>query len=108
MADPSLTPEDLRAAVATGHLTEAQAAGLIALAQARAGRRAATPKIDEPFELFRGFNEIFGLVEAAATGSTEDPIGVGFATAAETKIHEVVSIRYSSKLSSRCTPQRTD
>jgi hypothetical protein len=59
VADPSLTPEDLCAAVATGHLTEAQAAGLIALAQARAGRRAATPKIDEPFELFRGFNEIF-------------------------------------------------
>ena len=59
MAEVALTPEDLRAAVAAGHLTEAQAAGLTALAQARAGQRAAMPKIDEPFELFRGFNEIF-------------------------------------------------
>ena len=59
MAEVALTPEDLRAAVATGHLTEALAAGLTALAQARAGRRAAMPRIDEPFELFRGFNEIF-------------------------------------------------
>ncbi len=59
MAEVALTPEDLRAAVATGHLTEAQAAGLTALAQERAGRRAAMPKIDEPFELYRGFNEIF-------------------------------------------------
>ena len=59
MAEVALTPGDLRAAVAAGHLTEAQAAGLTALAQARAGRRAAMPRIDEPFELFRGFNEIF-------------------------------------------------
>lgn len=59
MAEVALTPGDLRAAVAAGHLTEAQAAGLTALAQARAGRRAAMPRIDEPFELYRGFNEIF-------------------------------------------------
>jgi hypothetical protein len=59
VAEVALTPEDLRAAVAAGHLTEAQAAGLTALAQARAGQRAAMPRIDEPFELFRGFNEIF-------------------------------------------------
>ena len=59
MAEVALTPEDLRAAVATGHLTEAQAAGLTALAQERAGRRAVMGAGDEPFELFRGFNEIF-------------------------------------------------
>ena len=59
MTEATLTPGDLRAAVAAGHLTEAQAAGLIALAQVRAGRRAAMPRTDEPFELFRGFNEIF-------------------------------------------------
>ena len=59
MTDAALTLGDLRAAVAAGHLTEAQAAGLTALAQERAGRRAAMPRTDEPFELFRGFNEIF-------------------------------------------------
>ncbi|MFN3935972.1 MAG: hypothetical protein ACK4KW_00200 [Gemmobacter sp.] len=51
--------DDLRAAVAAGILTEAQAAGVIALAQSRAGHRTALPLEDEPFELFRGFAEIF-------------------------------------------------
>lgn len=50
---------DLRAAVAAGHLTEAQAAAVTTLAQARAGQRAAMPAEDEPFEFFRGFSEIF-------------------------------------------------
>lgn len=50
---------DLRAAVASGLMTEAQAAGLTALANDRAGRRAALPSEDEPFEFFRGFSEIF-------------------------------------------------
>jgi hypothetical protein len=59
VAEAAITPEDLRAAVAAGHLTEAQAAGLTVLAQVRAERRATMPRIDEPFELFRGFNEIF-------------------------------------------------
>lgn len=60
-----MTPEDLRAAVAAGILDEAQAARLKALADDRAGRRAAMPQEDEPFEFFRGFSEIFisiGLV----------------------------------------------
>jgi hypothetical protein len=60
-----MTPEDLRAAVAAGILTEAQAASLTALANDRSGRRAALPQEDEPFEFFRGFSEIFisiGLV----------------------------------------------
>jgi hypothetical protein len=60
-----MTPEDLRAAVAAGILTEAQAASLKALAENRAGRRASLPAEDEPFEFFRGFSEIFisiGLV----------------------------------------------
>lgn len=61
MADmtPNVTPDDLRAAVATGTLTEAQAASLLATAQARAGLRIAE---DEPFELFKGFAEIFVAV----------------------------------------------
>jgi hypothetical protein len=56
---------DLRAAVAAGVLTEAQAASLRAMAQNRAGKRAAMPAEDEPFEFFKGFSEIFvsvGLV----------------------------------------------
>lgn len=52
-------PADLRAAVAAGLVTEAQAAGLTALAHDRAGKRAALPAEDEPFEFFRGFAEIF-------------------------------------------------
>jgi hypothetical protein len=61
----SFTPEDLRAAVASGILTEAQAASVTALANNRAGKRTALPAEDEPFEFFRGFSEIFisiGLV----------------------------------------------
>jgi len=54
-----MTPEDLRAAVAAGIVTEAQAASLTALADGRAGKRAGLPAEDEPFEFFRGFSEIF-------------------------------------------------
>lgn len=64
-ATHSIALEDLRAAVASGMLTEAQAASLSALAASRAGKRAAMPAEDEPFEFFRGFSEIFvsvGLV----------------------------------------------
>jgi hypothetical protein len=60
-----MTPEDLRAAVAAGIVTEAQAASLSALANSRSGKRSALPAEDEPFEFFRGFSEIFisiGLV----------------------------------------------
>jgi hypothetical protein len=55
----SFEPEDLRAAVAAGILNEAQAASVTALANDRAGKRAAMPHEDEPFEFFRGFSEIF-------------------------------------------------
>lgn len=51
--------DDLRAAVQAGVLSEAQAASLSALAHDRAGRRAALPEEDEPFEFFKGFSEIF-------------------------------------------------
>jgi hypothetical protein len=57
MAD--VTREDLRAALAAGIVTEVQAARLAALAETRAGQRAALPADEEPFELFRGFAEIF-------------------------------------------------
>ncbi|MGB3147082.1 MAG: hypothetical protein WBA91_04915 [Paracoccaceae bacterium] len=58
-AGQTLEPADLRAGVAAGLLTEAQAAGLAALAADRAGKRAALPAEDEPFEFFKGFSEIF-------------------------------------------------
>jgi hypothetical protein len=60
-----MTEDDLRAGVAAGILTEAQAASLSVLMNDRAGRRASLPAEDEPFEFFRGFSEIFisiGLV----------------------------------------------
>lgn len=59
MALQSLSRDDLRAAVGAGVLTEAQAAHLLALGEARLGQRAAMAEEDEPFELFRGFAEIF-------------------------------------------------
>jgi hypothetical protein len=60
MAEPgAFGPDDLRAAVAAGIVTEAQAAGISVLAQSRAGTRDAQVAEDEPFEFFRGFSEIF-------------------------------------------------
>jgi len=57
-----LTRDDLRAAVAAGHINEAQAASVMALASNRLAGRAALPAEDEPFELFKGFAEIFVTV----------------------------------------------
>lgn len=59
MAAESLNRDDLRAAVNAGVLTEAQAVHLLAIGEARLGQRAAMSAEDEPFELFRGFAEIF-------------------------------------------------
>ena len=59
MSERSLTRDDLRAAVGAGILTEGQAAHLLAIGEARHGQRAALAADDEPFELFRGFAEIF-------------------------------------------------
>jgi hypothetical protein len=56
---PEVSAEDLRAAIAAGILTEAQAAALKSLADQRAGLRLSLPAEDEPFEFFRGFSEIF-------------------------------------------------
>lgn len=55
----SLTEDDLRAAAAAGIIDEAQAARLTTLAHQRAGRLARGLPEDEPFELFKGFSEIF-------------------------------------------------
>ena len=56
---------DIRAAVAAGLITEAQAAGLLALAQERVGVRQNMAAEDEPFEFFKGFSEIFVTVGLA-------------------------------------------
>lgn len=53
---------DIRAAVAAGVLTEQQAAGLISLSDHRRGARANLSRGEEPFELFKGFNEIFIVI----------------------------------------------
>ncbi len=57
-----LTKDDVRAAVGAGMISEAQAASLIALSDARRGVREHISGLDEPFELFKGFNEIFIVV----------------------------------------------
>ncbi len=56
---------DLKAAVGAGMLSEAQAASLASLADSRRGARENLAPGDEPFELFRGFNEIFIVVGLA-------------------------------------------
>lgn len=55
----NLTREDIRAAVSTGTITDAQAARILILAEIRAGHRSSVAGQDEPFELFHGFNEVF-------------------------------------------------
>ncbi len=57
-----LDPSDIKAAVAAGLITEAQAASMAALAHSRRGARENLAPGDEPFELFKGFNEIFIVV----------------------------------------------
>ncbi|WP_147126539.1 hypothetical protein [Shimia ponticola] len=54
--------DDLRAGVSAGILTEAQASSLAALSGSRRGTRENLKPGDEPFELFKGFNEIFIVV----------------------------------------------
>ena len=61
--------DDIRAAVGSGLLTEGQAASLTALAHSRKGAREDLQPGDEPFELFRGFNEIFIMVGLIILGA---------------------------------------
>ncbi|MEM7520537.1 MAG: hypothetical protein AAF307_05815 [Pseudomonadota bacterium] len=53
---------DLKAAVGAGILSEAQAVSVLAIADKRRGARENLAPEDEPFELFRGFNEIFIVI----------------------------------------------
>lgn len=54
--------DDLKAAVGSGLLSEKQAADLISLSDSRRGARENLNPGDEPFELFKGFNEIFIVI----------------------------------------------
>lgn len=70
-----VTRDDLRAAVASGVIDEAQAVSLQTLSDQRMGYRANMIGDDEPFELFKGFAEIFvtvglGLLLAGFIGLT--------------------------------------
>jgi hypothetical protein len=60
-----MAPDDIRAAVKAGILSEAQAAELTALSNQRAGRLEARTREDEPFEFFKGFAEIFVAIGLA-------------------------------------------
>lgn len=61
MPDAPKSPDsdDVRAAVAAGVIDERAAAGFAAFLDARRGARSALGPDDEPFELFRGFGEVF-------------------------------------------------
>lgn len=55
-------PQDLRDAVQRGLISEAQAAGLIGIAESRRQAVAQVEPGEEPFVLFKGFNEIFIVI----------------------------------------------
>lgn len=74
-----ISADDLRAAVGSGLVTEAQAASLKALSDSRRGARENLTPGDEPFELFKGFNEIFiviGLIILTSGWITVNSIAV--------------------------------
>lgn len=54
--------DDLKAAVGAGIVSEQQAASLVSLAHSRNGARENLDPGVEPFELFKGFNEIFIVI----------------------------------------------
>lgn len=77
-------PDDLRAAVAAGVLNEAQAVSLKSLSDSRRGARENLTAGDEPFELFKGFNEIFivvglGILALGYAGVAGIWVAVGYA-----------------------------
>jgi len=62
---PDISTDDIRAAVAADILSERQATDLAALADRRGNFRENMRQEDEPFELFKGFAEIFVTVGLA-------------------------------------------
>jgi len=86
--------DDIRAAVASGLLTEGQAASLTALADSRRGAREGLDPGDEPFELFRGFNEIFIMVGLSILAAGWAGV-VGWTVMGELSTWRSTSILYS-------------
>lgn len=86
--------DDIRAAVASGLLTEGQAASLTALADSRRGAREGLDPGDEPFELFRGFNEIFVMVGLVILGAGWAGV-VGWTVVGQLETWRSTSIFYS-------------
>lgn len=74
----TVSQDDLRAAVGAGTITEAEAASILSLSQQRANMRAGRAPQDEPFELFRGFNEIFIVVGLTILFAGYTALGEGF------------------------------
>lgn len=54
--------EDIQATVAAGIISEGQAAQIIAVSEERDGIRSQLTGSDEPFELFKSFNEVFIII----------------------------------------------
>ena len=75
-ADAILDAGDLRAAVSAGMISEIQATRLAALGESRRGLRARVG--DEPFELFRGLNDVFVAVGVGILGAGGWLLGLAF------------------------------
>ncbi|WP_339949658.1 hypothetical protein [uncultured Albimonas sp.] len=72
----ALDASDLRAAVGAGMIDERQAVRLAALGESRRGLRAHVG--DEPFELFRGLNDVFVAAGVAILGMGGWLLGLAF------------------------------
>ncbi|MGB0959303.1 MAG: hypothetical protein ACPGVK_03550 [Halocynthiibacter sp.] len=92
MIDGSINRDDIRAAVSANMITEAQASSLMALAQQRSGARAHMSGQDEPFELFKGFNEIFIVIGLLILyGGWQGITGLGLVFAGSPKTFTVIT-----------------
>ncbi|SFJ15133.1 hypothetical protein [Albimonas pacifica] len=76
VTDVALDAADLRAAVGAGLIDERQAVRLAALGESRRGLRAHVG--DEPFELFRGLNDVFVAAGVAILGMGGWLMGLAF------------------------------
>ena len=87
----TIDAKDLRAAVAAGMISERQAASLTALAHSRRGARENLAAGDEPFELFRGFNEVFIMVGLAILGIGWFAVGGLIVAASMTNLQSTIA-----------------
>lgn len=99
----SLTRDDIRAAVSAGTITEAQAASILAQSDARRGMRENLEGLDEPFELFKGFNEIFivvglGILYAGWFGITGISLFFTNSTGAAAMLYALIGMGVSALL----------